>query len=73
MLTVEEMRLGLEQLKEPKETLSMRQYKLDLLQTEIMLQTLEQSLKKPVRRRKKAEPQLTLSTEIEAEKAAQQS
>ena len=65
--------LGLEQLKEPKETLSMRQYKLDLLQTEIMLQTLEQSLKKPVRRRKKAEPQLTLSTEIEAEKAAQQS
>ena len=64
MLTVEEMRLELEQLKLPKETLSMRQYKLDLLQAEVMLQLLEQGQKKP-RRRKKVEPQLSLKPEAE--------
>jgi hypothetical protein len=65
MQTVEEMRAELELLKLPKETLSMRAYKLHLLQTEVMLQLLEQGQKKPTRRRKKAEPKTLMDVMAE--------
>jgi hypothetical protein len=43
----------------------MRAYKLHLLQTEVMLQLLEQGQKKPTRRRKKAEPKTLMDVMAE--------